>query len=69
MYYVPCCLCHRTIFQIHEEGCDHPVCRSQGIPSRSESERKKAMIETRETGSDQFAGLKHVSADIKQPSE
>jgi hypothetical protein len=37
MYYVPCSYCHRTIFQILEEGCDEPVCRSQGLPSTAEA--------------------------------
>ena len=26
MYYEPCCICHRTIFEINENGCDYPAC-------------------------------------------
>ena len=44
MYYEPCCLCNRTIYQINEEGCDHPVCRKQGIPSKAEVEQRKTRI-------------------------
>lgn len=42
MYYIPCCICHRSIFEINEDGCDNQVCRDQGIPSRAESERRRA---------------------------
>jgi len=41
MYYVPCCICKRTIFEILEDGCDYPVCRKQGTPSSVEAERRK----------------------------
>lgn len=41
MYYVPCSICKRTIFEILEEGCDHPVCRAQGITSSADSKRRK----------------------------
>lgn len=27
MYYEPCCLCHRLIYEINRDGCDHPICR------------------------------------------
>lgn len=27
MYYEPCCLCHRLIYEIDRDGCDHPICR------------------------------------------
>lgn len=46
MYYEKCCLCQRTIYQIHEEGCDHPVCRKQGILSRTEAKRRKQISST-----------------------
>jgi hypothetical protein len=42
MYYAPCSLCRRTVFQIHEDGCDHPTCRSQpGILSTAEAIARK----------------------------
>lgn len=39
MYYKPCCICNRTILQIHDEGCDHSECRRQGVPSTEEAAR------------------------------
>ena len=33
LYYARCCICHRIIFEIEEDGCDYAVCRQQGIPS------------------------------------
>lgn len=41
MYYEPCCICKRTIFDIIKDGCDHPVCRKQGIPSSAEADLRK----------------------------
>lgn len=41
MYYKPCCICKRTIIQIHDEGCDHPECRRQRIPSTREAARMR----------------------------
>jgi len=42
MYYAPCSICKRTIFQINEEGCDNPICRKQGIPSKAEMLARKS---------------------------
>lgn len=41
MYYVRCCFCHRTIFEINEDGCDERICRAQGVQSLSEAKRRK----------------------------
>lgn len=41
MRYEPCCLCHRTICEIREYGCDHYTCRRQGLPSTADAERKR----------------------------
>jgi hypothetical protein len=27
LYYKRCCICHRTIFEFEEDGCDNAVCR------------------------------------------
>ena len=44
MYYVSCCLCNRTIFEINEEGCDEIVCRDQGIMSKVEAKLRKSRL-------------------------
>jgi hypothetical protein len=41
MYYVRCCICHRFIFQILEDGCDYSVCREQGTQSTADAQRRK----------------------------
>src|SRR5438309_7741687 len=42
MYYVPCSICHRSIFAINEDGCDHPIClRQDGMLSSGEAKRQK----------------------------
>ncbi len=45
MYYVPCCLCDRTILEINEEGCDETVCRNQGIMSKAEAKLRKSRLD------------------------
>lgn len=45
MYYAPCSICKRTIFQINEEGCDNPICRKQGIPSKAEMLARKSNVD------------------------
>jgi hypothetical protein len=41
LYYARCCLCHRTIFEIEEDGCDDAVCRQQGIPSCTDAQHRR----------------------------
>ena len=41
MYYARCCICHRTIFEIEEDGCDESVCHQQGIPSSADAKRRR----------------------------
>lgn len=41
MYYEPCGICHRTIYEIEENGCDNATCRDQGIMSTSEAKRRR----------------------------
>lgn len=41
MYYARCCLCHRTIFEVEEDGCDYAVCRQQGIPSFADAKHRR----------------------------
>lgn len=41
MYYSQCCICHRTIFQIEEDGCDQRDCRAQGIISTAEGKHRR----------------------------
>lgn len=50
MYYEPCVICRRTIFQILEDGCDHPICRTQeGMLSTAEAaDRKQRFHESTE---------------------
>ena len=45
MYYAPCSICKRTIFQINEEGCDNPICQKQGIPSKAEMLARKSNVD------------------------
>jgi len=40
MYYERCCICHRTVFEIEEDGCDYSVCRQQGIPSSADAKHR-----------------------------
>ena len=42
MYYEACSICKRRIYEIDEDGCDHPICRRQGIPSSAEAARRKS---------------------------
>ena len=37
-----CTLCKRRLFEIHEFGCDHHVCKKSGVPSVDESMRLRA---------------------------
>lgn len=41
LYYARCCICHRTIFEIEEDGCDYAPCRQQGIPSSADAQRQR----------------------------
>jgi len=41
MRYVPCCLCHRSICEIRQFGCDNYTCRRQGLISRDDASKKK----------------------------
>jgi len=41
MYYERCCLCHRTIFEIEEEGCDYCAERGHGTLSVAEARRRR----------------------------
>jgi hypothetical protein len=36
-YLWPCSICKRRLYDIHEDGCDHHVCRAQGIISVAEA--------------------------------
>ena len=50
LYYARCCICHRTIFEIEEDGCDYTVCRQQGIPSSVDAQRhRKYRLDNAET--------------------
>ena len=46
--YEPCCLCHRTIYEIREDGCDHYTCRQQGLPSTEQAARRRDLRMRRE---------------------
>jgi hypothetical protein len=41
MYYERCCLCHRTIFEIEEDGCDYCAERGHGTLSVTEARRRR----------------------------
>lgn len=41
MYYERCCLCHRTIFEIEEDGCDYCAERGHGTHSVAEARRRR----------------------------
>jgi hypothetical protein len=41
LYYERCCMCHRTIFESEEDGCDYAVCRQQGMPSFVDAQRRR----------------------------
>ncbi len=32
MYYEPCCICQRRLYEIREDGCDHPICGGMARP-------------------------------------
>lgn len=50
MYYARCSNCHRTIFEIEEDGCDYSVCRQQGIPSSADAKgRRKCSLDNSES--------------------
>ncbi len=42
MYYDSCSICCRRIYEIDEDGCDHPICQGQGIPSSADAARRKS---------------------------
>lgn len=42
-----CTLCKRNTFEINEEGCDHHICRRQGILSRAEAADRNAERDSR----------------------
>ena len=45
MYYAPCSICYRTIFEINEDGCDHPICREQaGMLSPDDAIRRRKLL-------------------------
>jgi hypothetical protein len=46
MYYSRCSICHRTACEIAEEGCDYPKCLEQGIRSRTDIKKRKALYRT-----------------------
>lgn len=48
-YYMRCDLCKRRLFEIHEFGCDHHICRRQGLPSVAEAALRR---ERRQTSDD-----------------
>lgn len=53
--YKPCCICHRSIVQIEEEGCDRCHAMGQEMPTRAEAqqrrlERTRRMAELDENG-------------------
>ena len=43
MYYERCSYCHRTIYEIEENGCDdeYSNCRAQGIMSTDQAKRRR----------------------------
>lgn len=43
MYYERCCYCHRTIYEIEENGCDNTECRDEnpGMLSTSEARSRR----------------------------
>ena len=41
--YMPCCICHRTIVQIEEEGCDR--CRAMGQDTLTQAEARRRRLE------------------------
>jgi hypothetical protein len=41
MYYERCCLCHRTIFEIEEDGCDYCAQRGHGTLSVAGARRRQ----------------------------
>lgn len=43
MYYEPCSVCRRVLYEIMEYGCDYSICRQQGkVPSTAEAEQRKS---------------------------
>lgn len=47
MYYEPCCICKRRIYEIREDGCDHPICRKHGktLSTADAARRKRSYVE------------------------
>ncbi|NLD96490.1 MAG: hypothetical protein GX635_05165 [Synergistaceae bacterium] len=41
MYYMPCAICGRTIYEILRDGCDHPGCNARKTSSREKIEAKE----------------------------
>jgi hypothetical protein len=41
MYYERCCLCHRTVFEIEEDGCDYCAEGGHGALSVAEARRRR----------------------------
>lgn len=41
MYYERCCLCHRTIFEIEEDGCDYCANGGHGTLSVAEARQRR----------------------------
>ena len=39
--YKPCCICHRSIVQIEEEGCDRCHAMGQDMPTRAEAQKRR----------------------------
>ncbi|MFP4438381.1 MAG: hypothetical protein ACLFVO_14145 [Chloroflexaceae bacterium] len=44
MYYERCCRCHRTVYEIKEDGCDQGVCRASGTLSSADAARRKKRL-------------------------
>jgi hypothetical protein len=41
MYYERCCICHRTVFELMEEGCDYCATGRHGVPSVAEAKQRR----------------------------
>ena len=39
--YKPCCICHRGLVQIEEEGCDRCHAMGQDMPTRAEARQRR----------------------------
>lgn len=42
MYYQPCSICKRGVFDIYEFGCDKPDCQVNGVVSTDEASRRRS---------------------------